>query len=186
MSDLDDVGGSSGGSNGDTETEEEAASQELRKVGLDGGGGLDDCAEDDDGAANEHTDPTAPGIDGRTNEGKSDDTTNLVHGRDVGSLDTNVVGVEVGLVGRHNQERAHEGTIISVHGGTEEGDETAEVEDDGRAAPWLRSFLRQSRSEGFGSLEHLLLHNLLVAVRGQLMLSRGEIFFGRHIDGAGP
>lgn len=187
VSNFNDVGGTSRGSDRDTETEEEATAQELGKRVVGDSGGLDDCSQSDNGAANEHTDPTAPGIDTRTNEGKSDDTTNLVHGGDVGSLDTEDIGVKVVLVGRHSEEGTLEGTIVTVHGGAEESNQAAEVEGEGSTAPWLRSFLSQSCGESLTSLNNLLLRNLLAhGVELMLMLSSAEILFGRHVDKLGP
>lgn len=175
MGDFDDVSWTSGGGDGDTETEEETTGEILWERGGDFRGGLNDGTEDDDGAANEHTHLTAPGIDSWANEWKSGDTTNLVHGGNVSSLDTNVVGIEVVFVGRHDQEGTHERTIITVHGGAEESEETEGVESDGVGGPWLWWFFDQSCGQILRSLDELDFRDLLSDWRGSLFV-RSDIF----------
>ena len=87
---LDDVHGSSGGSNGDTETEEESASHELSD-GI--GSALDNGADDNNGGTRTHSQATTETINNGADEGKSDNTTDLVHGGDNTSPDTIILDV---------------------------------------------------------------------------------------------
>lgn len=178
VGDFDDVGRTGRGSNGDTEAKEETTSEVLTKVLVDLGGGLNNGTEDDDRATDEHTHLTAPGIDSWTDEWKSRDTTNLVHGGDVSSLNTDVVGVEIVLVSRHDQKRTHKGTVVTVHGRAKESEETAGVELDGGCGPWLWWFLSQSCGQILTASDELNLSDLSANWSGGLFVSRNDIFLG--------
>lgn len=80
--DFDDVDGAGGGGDSNTETKEETASHELIDAGSVVAGELDNDTDDDDGGTNCHAGTSAPGIDGGTNKGDSNDGANLVHGSD--------------------------------------------------------------------------------------------------------
>lgn len=86
MGSLDNVDWACGGGDGDTETKQEAATHELINGGVDDGGSTDDCSKNNKEAADEHTDTAAPSVDGGSNEGKSADGANLVHGGNETSL----------------------------------------------------------------------------------------------------
>lgn len=187
MGDFDDVSWTGGGGDGDTETEEETTSEVLWERQGDFGSSLNDGTEDDDRATNEHSHLTAPGIDSWTDEWKSRHTTNLVHGGNVSSLDTNVVGIEILLVGRHDQEGTHEGSVVTVHGGAEEGEETAGVELDGGFGPWPWRFLGQSCGQILTTSDDLNISDLSILAnwRGGFFVSSNDLFLGKsgHVEG---
>jgi len=63
-----------------TLTENESATHELSDTCIFEGGSRDDCAQQDNHRADEHTPATTPRINSGTDEGKSNDTSDLVHG----------------------------------------------------------------------------------------------------------
>jgi hypothetical protein len=164
--DLNDVGGTSGSGDGDTETKEEAASHELINTsGLDTGD-LDNDTDDDDERPNGHTGAASPSIDSRTNGGNSDDGTNLVHGSDdtwrqrlsvlephIGSnsmrhtgSDTLVINIKKLLKVIVGEKSSKKRTVVTVGGGAAEGDHTGEDED--RSGDLGRGLLDQGLLEG--------------------------------------
>jgi hypothetical protein len=95
MRSLNNVDGARAGDERHTEAEEEASTHELRNAGVADCSSGDDGAHDDQEGSNDHTTFTAPSIHTRPDEGKRDDTTNLVHRRDNTSPGTVVRAVEV-------------------------------------------------------------------------------------------
>lgn len=165
MVDLDDVHGSSGGGDGDTETEQESTSHELTSAI---GSCLDAGTDDNDGCTDEHADSATPGVEGGTDEGKSHNTTNLVHGRDNTSPNTVVLGAITLLERRVLKQVVDQGTVITVHGGTEETDEREGVDHQLGFGPGIRRFLDHGLVECLATpddlgLDFLLQHHDMLA-----------------------
>jgi hypothetical protein len=151
---LNDPDGTGGGGDGDTETCEEAATHELALRSIAHSGALDDSSSNDEHAADEHADAATPLIDGRTDEWKGTDSTNLVHGGDKTGPDTLVFAVEVLkeilLVG-HETTKQH--GVETVHRLAEEADEQDEEKEEGTRVGQLDRLLQQGLVEGFTALD---------------------------------
>ena len=115
MAGLDNVDGPGGGSDGDTETKQEASAHELADAGIVECGAGDDSAHDDEEASDEHAWSASPSIDGGTNEGESGDTADLVHGGDKAGPDAVVGAVEEGEEGFVGSETVEKRTIEAIH-----------------------------------------------------------------------
>jgi hypothetical protein len=149
---LNNVHGTSRGSNGDTESQKETTTHELPDGPVGDGGSLDDGTDDDDECAHEHTRLASPGVDGRPNEGNGNDGTDLVHGRHDTGPDTGVLDVEEFLEVGIEEEGVEERPIVTVHGRAEETDQAGEVERD------------RSAGERLGRLfDHGLVESLIAA-----------------------
>jgi len=181
--DLDDVHRTGSGGNGDTEAEQETTAHELAGRVFALGDTLDDGTEDDSQGADEHADTATPGINSGADEGESDDTANLVHGRDDTCPDTGRLGAVLFLEPRILEQVVDERAIIPVHGGTEETDEGASVDDDLSLAPGPRGLLEHGLIEGLIAGDDLSLDILLLV---HVVIMRGSInniaLFG-HGDG---
>lgn len=132
MRHLDDIDGSCGGSDGHTKackgsvipsilwygtlTENESATHKLSDACIFEGGSRDDCTHQDDHGADEHTPATTPSINSGTDEGKSDDTTDLVHGRNDTSPDSSVGAMEDSFKLRIDEQTIEQTSIVAVHG----------------------------------------------------------------------
>lgn len=162
---LDDVDWTRGRDDRNTETEQETPTHELMNTGVGDGSTGDDGAHDDQKGANEHTHPSSPGVDCRSHEGKSADTTNLVHGRDQTSPDTVVLsmkeGQEVCLV---RSETTEQRTIKPVHRLTEASEEQAAKESESGWVPEAGRFFD---------------HSLVVGLATSNGLDFGHIFLGQ-------
>lgn len=156
--DLNDVHGTGRGSNRNTETEKETAAHELAGAV---GSGLNAGSDNDDAGSDEHTDAATPGVKGRADEGKSDDTTDLIDGRDDTGPDTVVLGSIALLEGGVLQQVVDERTVVSVHGGTEETNEREGVDQDLSLGPGTGRLLDHGLVEGLGAGDHLGLDFLL-------------------------
>ena len=141
MRDLDNVARTSSGDHVDTETHNESTNHELLSAS-----GVDDCALDDDtddndSTSNHHSDSSSPGINGGADEWNRGDGTNLGHGGDNTSTNTDVANTKEGLEAFVTKQVTEHGTIESVGGGAEETDDRDEVELDGYGVPWNRRLL---------------------------------------------
>jgi hypothetical protein len=164
---LNDIHGTSGSDQRDTETKKESASHELRGAR---GRALDSCTDDDDGSAEEHADAAAEAIHGRADKGKSDNTTNLVHGRDDARPDAIVVDRVVLLEPGVLQQVVDEGSIVAVDGAAEETDEGEGVHEQLTAGPSARWLLDHGLVESLISGDDLAINSLLESF-GQLFLA---------------
>lgn len=99
-----------------TPTENESTTHELTNACIFEGGSRNDCTEQDDHRADEHTPATTPRINSGTNERKSNDTTDLVHGRHDTSPDSSVGAMEEGLELRVDKQTIKQTSIVAVHG----------------------------------------------------------------------
>lgn len=82
MGHFHDVGRTSGSGNGNTKTQQETPTHKLWDAGVVNGTDLDNDANNDNDGPDKHADSSAPGINGRTDEGDGDNRTDLIHGRD--------------------------------------------------------------------------------------------------------
>jgi hypothetical protein len=97
-------------------TEDESATHELSDICILEGCSRDDCAQQDDDRSDEHTPSTTPCIDSRTDEGKCNDTTDLVHGRHNASPDSSVGTMEERLELGVDEQTIEQTSIVAVHG----------------------------------------------------------------------
>ena len=155
---LNDIHGTGRGSNGHTETEEEASTHELAG-GV--GGCLDGSSNNDSGGTNEHAPAATEAVDARTDERESDNTTDLVHGRDDTSPDTVVLDTVPLLEGGVLEQIVDQRAVISVHGTAEEADEREGVEPHLSLGPSIGRLLEHGLSELLATLDHLMLNVLL-------------------------
>lgn len=170
MSNLHNVHGTGGSDERDTETKEEASTHELANGGIGGGSSLDDGPDDNEGGPNGHADLSAPGINGRANEGNGDDGANVVHGGDNTGEDTDVSDIEEVLELFNFQKRVEEGAIESVGGGAEEANQAGEVEDESGGGEVSRRLLDQSGRICLIAADGLDLGNSLLIVELQRMM----------------
>ena len=81
MSGLDNIDRTCSGDDGNTKTEDKSPPLQLaNNAGIVKCGTVDDTPKNDKPAADVHTDPSTPGINGRSDKGQCADATNLVHG----------------------------------------------------------------------------------------------------------
>lgn len=80
MSCLNDIDGACCRHNGNAKTQQVATSLELGVAAVGHCEAVDDCAKDDKHSSHHHAHSTTEAIDDGTSEGKSSDSTNLVHG----------------------------------------------------------------------------------------------------------
>ncbi|WYZ36346.1 hypothetical protein EsH8_XII_000096 [Colletotrichum jinshuiense] len=158
--DLDDVYRTGGGGDRDAATKEEAAAYKLAGAV---GGALDAGPDDNDGGSNEHADAAALRVETRADEGKGDDTTDLVDGGDNTSLDAVVLGAVTLLKGGVLEQVVGEGAIVSVYSGAEETDEGEGEGVDQDLGPGLSGgrLLDHGLVEGLGAGDDLGLDLLL-------------------------
>ena len=158
VGDLDDVDGRGGGGDAVAKAEEEAAAEELAEAAAEVGGALDDGADDDAHAADEHADAAAPGVDGGADEGQGADAADGVEGGDVAGLDADDGGAELGVKGGHDEHVAHEAAVVAVDARAEEGDADDGVELEHVAVPFLWRFLLEGGLERLVALHGDLVH----------------------------
>lgn len=121
-------------------------------------------AQDNDDAADEHAPSSAPSIDGRTDEWKSCNGSNLVEKGNDSRPDALVLTmeeVEECLVGC---KTAKQGTIKTVHGLTEEPNKRAQDEQQGRAIEEGWFLLQKSLIEGFCAFHCSDFNNILTGI----------------------
>jgi len=99
-----------------TLTENESATHELSNACIFEGGSRNDRAQQDDHRADEHTPATTPRINSGTDEGKSNDTSDLVHGRHDTSPNSSVGAMEESLELRVDEQAVEQTSIVAVHG----------------------------------------------------------------------
>ena len=96
-------------------TEYESTAHELSDTCILEGCSRDDCAQQDDDRADEHTPTTTPSINSGTDEGKCNDTTNLVHGRYDASPDTSIGAMEESLELRVDEQAVEQTSVVAIH-----------------------------------------------------------------------
>jgi hypothetical protein len=97
-------------------TEYESATHELSDTCILEGGSRDDCTQQDDDRADEHTPFATPCIDSGTDKWQCNDTTNLVHGRHNTSPDPGVGAMEERLELRVDEQAVEQTSVVAVHG----------------------------------------------------------------------
>lgn len=137
MVNLNHVHGTSSSSDRDTESKQESTAHELALLVANT---LDNGTDNDESGTSQHANSTTKAINGRTDKWKRGDTTNLVHGGDDTSPDTVVFDMVLCLEPGVLQQIVDEGTIVTVHGTTEEGNKGEEVDEElglGVSIGWL-------------------------------------------------
>lgn len=157
---LNNVDGTSSRDDGDAETKQETTTLELTDVAVEGGGTVDDGANDDEPSTDLHANLPAPSIDSRTNEEQSSDTANLVHGR-VDSSPRTVLGavkeVKELLVGCQATE---DGAVEAVHGLSKASEKDTADELPRSGVPERRSLLDEGFVVCLRALDNLDLCNI--------------------------
>jgi hypothetical protein len=179
---FNDIHGTGRGSDRHTKAEEETSAHEL-SGGV--GAGLDGSSNNDGGSTNEHAPATAKAINARTNEGESDNTTDLIHGSDDTSPDTVVLDTIPFLEGGVLEQIVDKRAVISVHGTAEESNEREGIEPELSPSPSIGRLLEHGLGELLAALDHLMLNVLLyerqhVLVKLALQYGDGPASIGEH------
>jgi len=115
---------------GDAEAQDESATHHLSFGSIGGRETLDDGADDDTKAADEHARATAPLVDAGSDEGQGADSADLVHGGDEAGPDTFVLAVEMlEEVFFVVEETAEQHGVVPVHGLAEEAGQKDEKQE---------------------------------------------------------
>ena len=161
MSGFDNPDGPGGSCDRHTKSEHEPTTHHLALRCIGGCKSLNDGADNDQQASNEHANATAPSIDGRSNKWESGDTTNLVHGTDNTSPDAFVLSMEVlQEILLVVQETTQKHGIVAVHGLAEEADQENSKQCQGTRMSQVEWLLDQSLIVGFTTLDFLDRDNL--------------------------
>lgn len=143
--DLNAVGRSRSGKDGDTETEDEATSNELVAVV---GRSNDGSSNANDPCTGEHTSASTPAISNGTSEPGANDTTDGVDGEDETGRGAEVTRVELVLVVGHGVDGSHQRAVVTVGARAQEGNEHAPEEEEGILRPWGQVGLLDGGSKG--------------------------------------
>ena len=143
---LNSVTWTSGGDDVDTETHEETTSHELTSLSSVDDSSLNDNTNADDQSTDEHTDSATEGVDSWTDEWDRGDGTDLGHGSDNASTNTDRANrhevLEVSVV----EQVTEEGGIETVGGGAAESDDGEGIQHEGCRCEWLWWFLQHCLS----------------------------------------
>lgn len=153
---LDNVERSSSGEDGHAETKQQTATHELTNgAATRFCGSLNDDTSAGNSTSNHHSISATPSIASGTDEGKSDDTTNLVHGSDNSGPGTCAFDLVVALEGVVGEERVKHRSIETVACRAEEADYRTDVEHNCMPCEELDGLLRFGLCECFGARDDL-------------------------------
>lgn len=169
---LDDVQRSSGSEDRHTETEQQTTAHELANSAATrfcGGLNNNTCATNS--TTDHHSVPASPGIASGADEGKSGDTTNLVHGGDNTGPGTGAANIVVLLESVVREKRVEHRSIETVASGAHEADEGTDVEHNRMPGEESDGFLELGLCECFGTRDDLDLSNNALVVLHDRQLS---------------
>ena len=155
MSGLDDVDGTSSGHDGDSESEEKASTLELCIRAVVHCQSVDDCTENDQTSARDHTETTTKVVNDGTSEGQRNDSTDLVHGRGDGSPWTVRSTMEPIQEGRVGGQTTEQGSVETVDSLAEETEQKTASETDGSQVELGEGLEGVGLVEGLAALERL-------------------------------
>ena len=162
---LDNVQGSCSSEDGYTKTEQQTTTHELANSAATRlRGRLNDNTCTGNSTTDHHPVPATPGITSRTDEGKSGNTTDLIHGSNDASPGTSALDLVVLLEGVVREKRVEHRSIETVASGAEEADDGTNVQHNRMGGEKCDRFLELGLCEGFGTRDDLDFSNSALEV----------------------